>query len=82
MENKELVIVQDGDKFSTDSFVVKDIGGRYEAGSVLAGQVKISFVDAFDTLEQAKEAYPEAEVTHPHLLPQNTFDHLPDDQEY
>ncbi|MFD3435275.1 hypothetical protein [Alteromonas macleodii] len=81
MHKQELVIVQDGDEFGTHSFVVKDIGGRYEADSVLAGQVKISFVDAFDTLEEAKAAYPEAQVTHPHLLPQNTFDHLPDEQD-
>lgn len=81
MHKQELVIVRDGDEFGTTSLVVKDIGGRYEASSVLAGQVKISFVDAFDTLEDAKAAYPEAEVTHPHLLPQNTFDHLPDEQD-
>ena len=78
MQKKELVIVQDGDEFGT-TFVVKDIGGRYEESSVLAGQVKISFVDAFDTLDKAKAAYPEAEVTNPHLLPRNTFDHLPDE---
>lgn len=81
MQKRELVIVQEGDEFGTGSFVVKNIGERYDSNSVLAGQVKISFVDAFDTLEQAKAAYPEAEPTHPHLLPRNTFDHLPDEQD-
>ena len=45
--------------------------------SVLVGQFKISFVEAFDALEQAKADYTEAEPTHSQLLPRNKYDHLP-----
>ena len=82
MRKKELVIVQEADGFGPPTFVVKDIGGRYDDNSVLAGQVKISFVDAFDSFEQAKAAYPEAVFTHAALLPRNTFEHLPDEQDF
>lgn len=82
MRKKELVIVQEGDGFGPPTFVVKDVGGRYDDNSVLAGQVKISFVDAFDSFEKAKAAYPEAVLTHATLLPRNTFDHLPEGQDF
>lgn len=36
--------------------------GRYPSYSVLAGQEKRVFLDSFDTLEEAKEAFPEAFV--------------------
>lgn len=36
--------------------------GEYEETSVLAGQPRRSFLDAFQELEDAKTAYPEAEV--------------------
>jgi hypothetical protein len=52
--------------------------GTYEENSVLAGQAKKQFLDSFDTVEEAKAAYPEVEMSHPMLQPQNTFDHLPD----
>lgn len=50
--------------------------GVYERSSVLAGQTKKQFVDNFDTLEEAQEAYPKAEVGY--RSAHNTFDHLPD----
>ncbi len=81
MHKKELVITQESDGFGPPTFVVKDIGERYDNNSVLAGQVKIAFVDAFDSFEEAKAAYPEAIFTHAALLPRNTFDHLPDEQD-
>jgi len=62
-----------------DNFEVKDIGGQYPDDSVLAGQTMIKFVDSFDTLEEAKGRYPSAILTHDLLMPQNTFDHLPDE---
>jgi len=34
--------------------------GVYERSSVLAGQTKKQFIDNFDELEEAQEAYPEA----------------------
>ena len=36
--------------------------GTYESSSILAGQYKRSLIHAFDTAEEAKVAYPKAEV--------------------
>ena len=80
--DKILVIVSESDGGYARSFVIKDIGTKYPENSVLAGQTRIQFVDSFDTLEEAKEAYPSAELTHKLLMPVNTFDHLPDDTDY
>jgi hypothetical protein len=66
-------ILQDGEY----EFTVKGYG-TYERSSVLAGQVKICFVDSFDTLEEAQAEYPEADLSSGMMEPQNTFDHLPD----
>jgi len=62
-------------------FAVKgyDTWGR---GSVLEGQTRTNFIDAFDSLEEAQKAYPEAELSHELMEPENTYDHLPDDQDY
>lgn len=49
--------------------------GTYEKGSVLAGQTRKRFLDGFDTLEEAQEAYPEATVGFRDAG--NTFGHLP-----
>ena len=51
--------------------------GRYARNSVLAGQRKKQYIDGFDTLEEAQEAFPAAKVTG-HRSAHNTFDHLPD----
>ena len=75
---RDLIIVKD----SYGSFTVKDIGSVYPKGSVLEGQTCIKFVDAFDSLEEAKENYPEATLSNVFLQPVNTFDHLPDDEDY
>jgi len=55
--------------------------GVYEASSVLAGQAKKSFVDSFDTVEEAKAAFPDAVEgardagnTFTHLEGPDTFD--------
>ena len=73
----DLVILNEGGEF-----VVKDIGNVYPSHSVLAGQTIIQFVDSFDTLEEAEEAYPNAVVSNHLLVPRNTYDHLPDDADY
>jgi hypothetical protein len=52
--------------------------GTYGESSVLAGQTKKQYLDGFDTIEEAKEAYPEADVTGVQSA-YNTFDHLPDE---
>jgi len=36
--------------------------GRYERGSVLAGQSRRSFIDCYASLDEAKAAYPKADV--------------------
>ena len=51
--------------------------GVYPRSSVLAGQTRKTFVDAFDTLEQAQAAHPRADVGGADVF--NTFDHLCDD---
>lgn len=60
-----------------DGFDVKGYG-TYGPSSVLAGQVKIVFLDHYDTVKEALEAYPTATMSNAWLEPVNTFDHLPD----
>ena len=36
--------------------------GRYERGSVLAGQSRRSFIDCYESLKEARSAYPKADV--------------------
>lgn len=54
--------------------------GTYQRGSVLAGQVKKSLKEHFDTLEEAQKKYPDAELGH--RSAHNYVNHLPgpDDQ--
>lgn len=54
----------------------------YPRYSVLAGQQRKSFLDSFDTAEEAQDAYPTAEPSHPMMQPVNTFGHLSDDGDY
>lgn len=56
--------------------------GVYPRSSVLAGQSRRRWLDDFDTLEEAKAAYPEADV----LVDGSTYaepdlSHLPDDDD-
>lgn len=74
---EELVIVLQNNKYT-----VKDIGRKYPADSVLAGQPMICFIDSFDTLDAAKAQYPHAELSHDLLMPQNSFNHLSDTGDY
>jgi hypothetical protein len=55
----------------------------YPRGSVLEGQTRIRFLDAYDTVEEAEKAYPQAVMSHRLLEPRNTFNHLgpPDDDD-
>ncbi len=54
--------------------------GVYPNSSVLAGQTRKSFLDMFDTIEDAKAAYPEA--AEGFRDPNNYFDHLPDEPDW
>lgn len=68
--------------------LILPVAGRYDVkrytpngygpSSVLAGQTRIQWVESFDTLEEAKAKYPEAELSNEILAPRNTFNHLPD----
>ena len=63
------------DTYGVPTFNVKGVGTHPES-SVLAGQDRVVFLDAYPTIEQAREAYPDAQLSHKLLEPQNTYDHL------
>lgn len=54
--------------------------GVYPSSSVLAGQTRKSFVDMFDTIEEAKADYPHADEGFRDA--HNHFDHLPDEPDW
>ncbi|ACH64731.1 hypothetical protein ACTFQF_00680 [Aliivibrio fischeri] len=56
--------------------------GIYPSYSVLAGQDCKTFFDYFKTIEEVSEHYPDATSSHKLLEPQNTFDHLPNTQDF
>lgn len=51
----------------------------YPAGSVLEGQSRKNFLGYFDTEDEVKQEYPQAQYSHPIFEPMNSVDHLPDD---
>lgn len=61
-----------------DGRVIVHGWGTYPRHSVLAGQASKTFIDAFDTVEAAKTAYPDATSSHPMLQPQVSLNHLSD----
>jgi len=48
--------------------------------SVLAGQVRISFLASFSTIKEAEKAYPLAKLSHALSEPLNSFNHLSDEE--
>ena len=54
--------------------------GVYPNSSVLAGQTRKTFVDMFDTIEEAKASYPDADEGYRDA--HNYFGHLPDEQDW
>ena len=52
--------------------------GVYPRLSVLAGQTMKRFVTSFDTIEEAKKAYPQAKEMYRDA--NNTFNHLPSEE--
>ena len=52
--------------------------GVYSRRSVLAGQQSKYVIAGFGTLEEARRAYPMAEVMEHETIVYNTVDHLPD----
>lgn len=56
--------------------------GEYPRSSVLAGQQSRQFLDTFDTLVEAKAAYPVAVETEGCGFREPDLSHLPDDEDY
>jgi len=54
----------------------------YERSSVLAGQPRKVFLDAFETLEAAKAKFPTAELSSPWMEPQVSLVHLPGEEDF
>ena len=69
----EIWVEEDG-----TAIVKKFTPDGYPDHSVLAGQVKIQFVDRYDTVELAQKDFPGANFGGKYTSAQNTFDHLPD----
>ena len=55
--------------------------GVYGRSSVLAGQTRRIFLDSFPTLEEARAAFPDAQITGSCYQPPYV-NHLPDDGDY
>lgn len=70
-----------GMTYATDEYGVYEYG-RYGRGSVLCGQQKRVFLDSFTTLEDAQNAYPQAEVACGSGYQAPSLNHLPDDGDY
>lgn len=56
--------------------------GVYPRTSVLAGQESRTFVTDFSTLEEAKAAFPDAEVVEGSRYAPPNLDHLPDENDF
>ena len=69
-----------GETYATPEYGVYEYG-EYGRGSVLEGQQSRRFLDSFVTLEEAKAAYPGADVCGcGYQAP--FLEHLPDDADY
>ena len=59
-----------------DNFVIYG-WSTYGKGSVLEGQPMKCFIDTFETQDDALKEYPTATPSNKWMEPQNTFNHLP-----
>jgi len=80
--SKSYQVIEQGSRGATyqngmDTFTVYEIG-VYPRSSVLAGQQRRSWLDEFDSLEAAQEAYPDARLSGS-TYREPSLDHLPDD---
>ena len=55
---------------------------KYPRSSVLAGQTRRVFLDSFATLEEARQAFPQAEVSAGCGFQEPSLSHLSDDGDY
>jgi len=56
--------------------------GTYPSHSVLAGQPMKCYLKSFDSLTEARDAYPDAELSNEYLEPQVCLNHLSDEGDY
>jgi hypothetical protein len=70
-----------GATYSNDSYGVYEYS-TYPRSSVLAGQEKRSFLDSFDTLEEAQKAYPNATFSQSCGYREPCLSHLSDEDDY
>jgi hypothetical protein len=70
-----------GATYSNDKYTVYEIS-TYSRSSVLAGQQCRRWMDDFETLEEAKAAYPDAELIEGTTYQEPDLSHLPDDTDY
>ena len=69
-----------GATYSSDRWTVYE-HGVYDRDSVLSGQSRRTWLDDFDSLEEAQKAYPEAVVCACSTYSAACLDHLPGEDE-
>jgi hypothetical protein len=69
-----------GETYASDRWTVYE-HGVYDRDSVLSGQSRRSWLDDFDTLEEAQKAYPEAVVCAFSTYSAPCLNHLPGEDE-
>lgn len=69
-----------GSTYKSDRWTVYE-HGTYGRGSVLAGQSRRTWLDDFETLEEAVTAYPEAQVIEGTTYRPPSLNHLPEGHE-
>jgi len=52
----------------------------FPSHSVMAGQVRKNFLASFDSVEAAQAAFPTAKMSHHMMEPENTYDHLENEE--
>lgn len=70
-----------GETYASERWTVYE-HGVYDRDSVLSGQSRRSWLDDFDTLEEAQKAYPEAVVCAVSTYSAACLNHLPEDGDY
>lgn len=65
-----------GATYATDRWTVYE-HGEYERGSVLEGQSRRVWLDDFETLDEARAAYPDADVIDGSTYRPPCLNHLP-----
>lgn len=53
----------------------------FPSHSVMAGQVRKNFLASFDSVEAAQAAFPTAKMSHHMMEPENSYDHLENEEE-